>query len=208
MIERDGAREPADEADWGRHPSFARYQGLAGGPGSLSLSLGLMNRALFAVIALLICYPASSADDWRITTRGYGPVRAGISAAEASRLLSTRLHTHDRRVPEPSCDYLYPENGHKGLSLMVQHGRVTHIVISTPGAQTQSGAKVGDSTARLKELFGSRLEVESHKYDDDGFYYYVWEQGKRHGIKFEIGGDHVTEIYAGDETIQYVEGCS
>jgi len=32
--------EPTDEADRGRHSGFARYQGLAGGPGSLSLSFG------------------------------------------------------------------------------------------------------------------------------------------------------------------------
>ena len=32
--------EPADEADRGRHPGFARREGLAGGPGSLSLSFG------------------------------------------------------------------------------------------------------------------------------------------------------------------------
>src|SRR5271163_1706896 len=32
------AGEPTDEADRGRHPGFARHEGLAGGPGSLSLS--------------------------------------------------------------------------------------------------------------------------------------------------------------------------
>jgi hypothetical protein len=32
--------EPTDEADRGRHPGFARHEGLAGGPGSLSLSFG------------------------------------------------------------------------------------------------------------------------------------------------------------------------
>ena len=34
------AAEPTDEADRGRHPGFARHEGLAGGPGSLSLSFG------------------------------------------------------------------------------------------------------------------------------------------------------------------------
>jgi len=32
------AREPPDEADRGRHTGFARHEGLAGGPGNLSLS--------------------------------------------------------------------------------------------------------------------------------------------------------------------------
>src|SRR5262245_37106093 len=36
---RKSKAEQADEADRGRHPGFARHEGLAGGPGSLSLSL-------------------------------------------------------------------------------------------------------------------------------------------------------------------------
>ena len=36
---QSGRAEPTDEADRGRHPGFARHEGLAGGPGSLSLSL-------------------------------------------------------------------------------------------------------------------------------------------------------------------------
>src|SRR5262245_25008937 len=36
--------EPADEADRGRHPGFALHEGLAGGPGSLSLSFGQWDR--------------------------------------------------------------------------------------------------------------------------------------------------------------------
>jgi len=36
--------EPADEADRGRRPGFARHEGHAGGPGSLSLTFGLMKR--------------------------------------------------------------------------------------------------------------------------------------------------------------------
>src|SRR4051812_40204762 len=36
--------EPTDEADRGRHAGFARYEGLAGGPGSLSLSFGGTSR--------------------------------------------------------------------------------------------------------------------------------------------------------------------
>src|SRR6185295_4572693 len=39
------ASEQADEADRGRHTGFARHEGLAGGPGSLSLSFaGFVHR--------------------------------------------------------------------------------------------------------------------------------------------------------------------
>jgi hypothetical protein len=35
--------EPTAEVDRGRHPGFARHEGFAGGPGSLSLSLATMS---------------------------------------------------------------------------------------------------------------------------------------------------------------------
>src|SRR5271169_1280913 len=41
---------PTDEADRGRHPGFARHEGLAGGPGSFSLSLA----ARRSTLALLV----------------------------------------------------------------------------------------------------------------------------------------------------------
>ncbi|MEK8047399.1 hypothetical protein [Ideonella margarita] len=168
-----------------------------------------MKHAVAALAALLLHPSISGADDsWRITTRGYGPIRAGMTPAEAARLMGTRLKTFEDRPMDAFCDDLIPEKGFEGVSLMVQNGRITRLVISKPTVRTLSGIQVGDSTDRLKQVFGSRLEIQPHKYDDDGFYYFVWEQGKRFGVKFEIGGNRVTEIYAGDESIRYVEGCS
>lgn len=163
----------------------------------------------FATFVLCLCPLIGSADEtWRITTRGYGPVQAGMTPSDAARLMGTRLKTFEGRPLEPSCDHLYPEKGYEGVSLMVQNGKITRIGISNSKIRTLSGIKVGDSTTRLKQVFGTRLEIQQHKYDDDGFYYFVWEQDKRYGVKFEIGGGRVTEIYAGDDSIQYVEGCA
>jgi hypothetical protein len=91
---------------------------------------------------------------------------------------------------------------------MVHDGRVMHVHISTPNIPTRSGIRVGDQASHLKCVFSSQLEIEPHKYDDSGFYYFIWEKGKHLGVKFEIGGGKVTKIFAGDESIQYVEGCS
>ncbi len=62
---------------------------------------------------------------------------------------------------------------------MVQNGKVTRIVISTPRVQTLSGLRVADTTARLKQVFGAQLEIEQHKYDESGSCYFVWERNKR-----------------------------
>jgi hypothetical protein len=168
-----------------------------------------MNRKVTALTALILLISDSFASEsWRITTRGYGPIQAGQSSSEAARLMGTRLRTYENRPLEPECDHLYAEKGYEGISLMVQNGKVTRIEVSNPAVLTLSGIRVGDTTTRLKQVFVNRLRIEQHKYDDTGFYYYVWEQSERYGVKFEIAGDKVTEIYAGDRSIQLVEGCS
>jgi hypothetical protein len=131
-----------------------------------------------------------------------------MSVAEASAALGAPLHTADGEPAEPSCDYLYPASGHDGISLMVQEGRITSIDVAKPGIETRSGIRVGDTTSRLKQVFGSQLEIEPHHYDDQGFYYFVWEPDKKHGVKFEIANDRVVDILAGDQTIRLVEGCA
>jgi hypothetical protein len=167
-----------------------------------------MRNILLIVFGSLTWLQAIYAAEWQLTTRGYGPVHAGISIAQASRLMGAKLRTVEGRPIEAACDYLYPASGHKGVSLMVQEGRVTHVLVSTPNIRTRSGIRVGDSASHLKNVFSTQLEIEPHKYDDSGFYYFIWEKGKRLGVKFEIGGGKVRKIFAGDESIQYVEGCS
>lgn len=172
-------------------------------------SLGLMNRIITALTALALLASQSSANEtWRITTRGYGPIQAGQSLSQATHLMGTRLRTYENRPLDPDCDHLYAEKGYEGIGLMIQNGQITRVEVSSPTVSTLSGIRVGDSTTRLKRVFGSRLRIEQHKYDDAGFYYYVWEQGELYGVKFEIAGDKVIEIYAGDKSIQLVEGCA
>ena len=63
--------EPTAEADRGRHTGFARHEGLAGGPGSLSLSFGQKNKefamkpSCFIVLAIMIALTGCS-DDCRL----------------------------------------------------------------------------------------------------------------------------------------------
>jgi hypothetical protein len=167
-----------------------------------------MKRVLSALVAAVVLVPALAQTEWKISTRGYGQVKAGMSTLEAARWMGTRLKTHDNRPLDPSCDYVYPEKGFQGVSMMVERGKIAHVQLAGAGPQTRSGAAVGDSVDKLRQLYGQQLEIQPHKYDETGFYYYVWEQDKRYGIKFEIGGGKVTSIFAGDYTIGYVEGCA
>ncbi|TCP11075.1 hypothetical protein EV674_1491 [Simplicispira metamorpha] len=130
-----------------------------------------------------------------------------MTIAEAESLLKFKLNTFENKPLDSECDYVSASGRHEGLDYMIQQGKISRIEVSDHAIKTKSGAKVGDSTSKLKELFGSQLEIERHKYDDTGFYYYIWEIGKRHGVKFEIAADKVRKIYVGDESIDLVEGC-
>lgn len=216
---RLNAAQPLAQADPLRQPSLGRFRRLwhlafrgqapSASAGSLARTLGLMLKHLFAsTVVMSLCVMSQATEAWRLSSRGYGPVHAGMTQEKAESLLGVKLLTYENRPLEPSCDHVYPAKGHKGVTLMVQDGRITRIAVSSPAILTKSGARVGDSTSRLKALFGQQLEIEPHTYDDKDFYYYVWEKDRQHGVKFEIVRDRVVEIYAGDRSIELAEGCS
>jgi hypothetical protein len=128
--------------------------------------------------------------------------------SEAERRMHTRLSAWEGLPLNSDCDYAYPAKGHEGVTFMVQGGRITHALVSSPKILTLSGFKVGDTIGMLKKRFGKRLKIEPHHYDEQSFYVFLWEPGERFGIKFETGGEVVTSIYAGDGSIGLVEGCS
>jgi hypothetical protein len=162
------------------------------------------------LIILLTLLPGLtfSTPTWILTSQGYGPIRPGMTPSEAEHLLESNLRTKNHRPLEPECGHLYPTKGHRGISLMIQNGRITRITATTKDVATKSGVRVGDPATKLQSLFGESLEIEPHKYDDTGKYYYVWEPGKQRGVKFEVIGGLVQSIHAGDESISLVEGCS
>lgn len=160
------------------------------------------------IAALCVTFSTQANEPWFLTTKGYGPVKAGMTIAEAQSLLNFKLNTFENRPIDTECDYV-SETGRyeEGVNYMIQEGKITRIDVSDSAITTKSGAKVGDSTEKLKEIFGSQLEIEPHKYDEAGFYYYIWENDKNYGVKFEIADDKVRQIYVGDKTIEWVEGC-
>ncbi|WP_132750509.1 hypothetical protein [Simplicispira metamorpha] len=166
-----------------------------------------MKTLYFFVIALCTSFSTQANEPWLLNSKGYGPVKVGMTIAEAESLLKFKLNTFENKPLDSECDYVSASGRHEGLDYMIQQGKISRIEVSDHAIKTKSGAKVGDSTSKLKELFGSQLEIERHKYDDTGFYYYIWEIGKRHGVKFEIAADKVRKIYVGDESIDLVEGC-
>ncbi|WP_119302438.1 hypothetical protein [Dongia deserti] len=172
----------------------------------------LVSRAILIAAALsfvnAIGANVASADDWRITTAGYGPVKIGMSVDEAAQALGVKL-VSDGPIDEPECHYLRPEPEVEGLWFMISNDRVVRVEVNARGITTKSGLGVGDSEAHLKEAWPT-IEVTPHKYvAPDGNYLTIWARDRKSAVRFETLQGEVTSFYAGRvPEVEYVEGCS
>jgi hypothetical protein len=91
---------------------------------------------------------------------------------------------------------------------MVESGRIVRVETRDKAFRTVSGAHVGDTEARVRALYGKRLEVTRHKYDENGRYFIVRSADRRRALVLETDGKIVVFIRAGLlPAAEYVEGC-
>lgn len=75
-----------------------------------------------------------------------------------------------------------------------------------------SGAKIGDTEARIKSLYPGQIEVTPHKYLSNGHYLTFVpknSQDQANRLIFETDGSRVTAFRSGKlPEVSWVEGCS
>ena len=168
------------------------------------------------VFVCTINAPAAE-NTWIIFLRKAGPFRIDMSIAEARQAL------HDEKAfleygegPEPDnceCAYLESDKKPKDLGLMFQNGRLVRIDVYARGIRTASGAQVGDSEKRIKNLYPGRITVEPHHYIPESGHYLNYtpadSKDRNYGMVFETDNGVVTSFRTGTiEAIALVEGCS
>ncbi|MEO6627397.1 MAG: hypothetical protein ABIP03_02375 [Aquihabitans sp.] len=145
-----------------------------------------------------------------LTLRGLGPVRIGMTVAEASAAAGTTLV--QKGVPGESCAYGIPEGGPEGVAFMFLSGRLARVDVNSPGIKTLSGAAVGDSEAAVQALYAGQLQVSPHKYVPAGSYLTLVPADAADAelrLIFETDGSKVTRFRAGSQPgVSYIEGCS
>jgi hypothetical protein len=157
--------------------------------------------------------PATDRTSWTVTERGYGPVRAGMTLAEARSALGDTMS-----IPAPGdsiCDHVTPafaKGAAPSMLFMIEQGRIARVEVRDATIATAAGATVGDPRSRIETLYRGRVRVEPHKYTDgkylivplgtgaDSLYRLVFEtDDKGKVISFRSG------LYP---QVQWVEGCS
>ncbi len=145
-----------------------------------------------------------------VTAEGFGALRIGMDVTNAATAL---------RSPVPStvgldtaCSLVNFTNAPIGMQLMVVRGIVARIEIDSSSIATGLGARVGDSEARIRDLYGSRVTVQPSKYVANGHYLIVnGTPASDSGFKllFETDGSRVTRYRAGRmPEVEWVEGCA
>lgn len=153
---------------------------------------------------------APAVSSWTVTPHAFGTVQLGWTVAELNAALGDTLRPTYEISDE--CDHLMPVALPKGTSLMVIKDTVVRVDIFSAGILTPEGAGVGDTEARLREIYGGRAVVTPHKYSGpEGHYVTVMDPAadSLHMTIFETDGDKVLQYRAGVAPgVQYVEGCA
>lgn len=142
------------------------------------------------------------------TERGVGPLRAGMTLAEASQALGSAL-VLPAQADTAACRYVQWRGGPPGVRVMVERGRVVRLDIDSAGVRTAAGAGVGDTEEQLQRLYPGRVAVAPHKYED-GHYLTVTPNpaDSSFAIVFETTGGKVARYRVGlRPQVEYVEGC-
>lgn len=161
--------------------------------------------SLFVLFGFLVSF-VYGADDWIVRDDGVGPAKIGMTLAQLRATLHQKLPAENDGASD-NCFYVH-DPGHKHVAFMIEGGKLSRIDVDVRGISTESGLQVGESEARVRQLYGTKVKVLPHKYVDTGHYLTVHSQHRRYGIRFETDKGKVTRYYVGTyEAIQYVEGC-
>jgi hypothetical protein len=145
-------------------------------------------------------------------TNGLGPVLVGMTVAAAEKAAGRKFDTDKEGPDGMTCLYSKPI-GLSGVGFMVIQGKIARIdVWSNPKITTFRGAKIGDSEARIKQLYGNQIQVQQHEYRPKGHYLVFVPKDKadqNFRVVFETDGQKVTQFRSGRiPEVEYVEGCA
>ncbi len=165
-----------------------------------------------AMAALLVAAaPPAPSYDWKLTPAGWGPVRIGMTRAQVTKALKVEL-AGEAFDEEGSCIELFPENDQlKGTYFMFIDGKLSRITVAeSQTITTPRGIHVGSTADEVRAAYGAGLQAEPNHYLDlPAEYLTYWLKPKSSGVRFETDAQRKVEtIHAGNDTIQYIEGCA
>jgi hypothetical protein len=161
-----------------------------------------------AVTLLAVVGLATAAEsEWRVAFDGVGPVKIGASVADLSRIIGQPVEIPS--APDEAGCFIVTDSHISGLGFMVTSGHVARVDVDSPSIPTLRGAAVGDSVARIRQLYGPTLEERPHFYHGaPDLYLTYWSSDRQLAVRFETAGGKVARLFSGKAPeVEYVEGC-
>jgi hypothetical protein len=151
--------------------------------------------------------PAAAARDeaWTVSDAGVGPIGIGMRSDDLQGLIN-RIGKLGECVYAMPIEAVTAGVDGKDLLVMLVDGVVARVDVIGSSVATEAGARVGDSEARIKELYAG-ARTEPHKYTDG--HYLVVDSAPNRRFVFETDGMKVTRYRSGIvPAVDWVEGCS
>jgi len=163
--------------------------------------------ALLAALTLSLAGVAAAGSTWCLGMDGLGPIRAGMKVEEVLRLAD--WPGMETKAQPSECWYLRYHGGGSDFDLMIIKGTVVRVELRGQSKlHTFSGAHIGTTEEELKALYGARLDIQPHKYDEHGHTITMKSGSGDYGLRFETSNGKVTAIQSGPWAhLHYVEGC-
>jgi hypothetical protein len=182
---------------------------------------------LGTIVALILAIASVNAqsrlsEQSKLAIDGIGPIRVGMTISQAEKSAGIRLVQKSPNIS--GCYHVYPQNGPANLGFMVighqqenrsvrERDRIARVDVWRNGRiMTVSGAKNGDTEARIKALYPGKITVTRHKYDGNGHYLTFTPQDpedRNYRLIFETDGKRVTQFRSGKlPEVAYIEGCA
>ena len=141
-----------------------------------------------------------------VSFNSVGQLRVGMSAADARAALG--MPASSAASPD-ECRYL-DTRGRSHVFVMLVRDTVARLDVRDSTLTTQAGARIGDTEARVLELYRGRVTTEPHKYVQGGHYLVVASPtDSTRRLVFETDGNRVTYYRVGRmPEVMWVEGCS
>jgi hypothetical protein len=145
----------------------------------------------------------------KVFINGIGSVQVGMTVAQASKAAGAKLVTSS--IQEPLCSYYSLQNGTKDIAFKVNKGRISGVDIFKGKIATASGARIGDTEARIKALYPGQIKVSTNAYNIKGHYLTFVPKNKsdqKYRIVFVTDGKRVIQYRAGKlPEVEFIEGC-
>ena len=146
---------------------------------------------------------------WTVSDTGFGPITIGMTPEQANAAVDGSLEL-PQGMTSDACDYAFAR-GVEGLTFMIEQAKIVRVDVRRPDIRTVEGAGIGDTEARIHELYPNRVRVSPHFYTDGHYLTVVPSDPAAHPYRliFETDGAVVKNFRGGVvPQVGYVEGCA